>query len=191
MKFVIPQINVLHRGIIIMSNRDYRSDLAIDPNSLDLEWTHQPQLFMEYAEMLAVAEKHVRSMEENVKRVRSDLVKRILLNPGKYLGVDVKISDPKIEACYRTHSEHVDAKEKLSDAMYDESILRNAVSALRQRKDALQELVRLAGQEYFAGPTVPRELDPDMIDKWTRSRAGDKVGKGLNAKRKRKNGHRA
>ena len=36
------------------------------------------------------------------------------------------------------------------------------LKAFEQRKDALENLVRLHGQQYFAGPKIPRDLPSEM-----------------------------
>jgi hypothetical protein len=40
-----------------------------------------------------------------------------------------------------------------------------AVNAFEQRKSALENLVRLFGQSYFAGPKMPRDLHWEKEEK--------------------------
>jgi hypothetical protein len=44
---------------------------------------------------------------------------------------------------------------------YEAEVLQGAVNAVDHRKDALENLVRLHGLQYFAGPKVPRNLSEE------------------------------
>ena len=54
-----------------------------------------------------------------------------------------------------------EASQELIDTKYKAEMVRAAVSAIEHRKDALENLVRLYGQQYFAGPKVPRDLSAE------------------------------
>jgi len=70
-------------------------------------------------------------------------------------------SAPNIEAFYREHQDHIDAKDELIESEYQAAVIRSAVFAFNQRKVALEELVRLHGMQYFAGPKAPRDLNKE------------------------------
>jgi len=135
-----------------MEELDFERDLQIDPDALDVEWLEQPGLYMRYCRASAQAQRKFKHAEQNVKVVRSQLIKEAEET------LDGKPSAQKIEAYYRDHPRHKEAKEAAIQAEYEANLLQNAVFAFNQRKTSLEELVRLHGMSYFAGPTEPRNL---------------------------------
>jgi len=141
---------------------DYEADTRIDPDALDVEWLRQSNVYSTWARRLRLEEKRVRRAEENIKVVRSILVNQAHKNPallGK--GTVAKGKSPtgsQIEAYYRTHKDHIQAKEELHELLYRKDILFDAVMAIQTKKVALVELGKLALQEYFATPSIPRNL---------------------------------
>jgi hypothetical protein len=49
------------------------------------------------------------------------------------------------------------------DAKYEANMASYIITALDHRKKALESLVTLYGQQYFAGPTAPRNLTKEWI----------------------------
>lgn len=143
-----------------MSDLEYEKDLRIDPDNLDLEWLDQPTRFRKYSEMLADADMEVKRAHEKLKTVRSELVLEVNNSP-ELAGVK-KATAPVVEAYYRTHEDYVGAKEAWMGAEHEADLLRVAVFAFNQRKAALENLVRLNGQDYFAAPSAPKELGDKM-----------------------------
>jgi paraquat-inducible protein B len=138
---------------------DYERDMMIDESSLDVEWLEQAPLATRWGMYYNECKDEFARAEENVKVVRSELVLEINKDPEKFLGKDVKLTDTKVEAAYRTHQKHLDAKERWLQAMKkmnDAEIVKNEISFTR--KAALENLVDLHGQQYFAGPKMPRNL---------------------------------
>lgn len=139
---------------------NYEEDLRIDPTALDVEWLGQANLFMRYAEESAHAERVLGQAHEKVKTTRSELILEIQHRGTVMInGEEVKVKNADmVEAAYRTDARHIEAKQEMAIAEYNVNQLRSAVSAFRMRKDALENLVRLHGQQYFAGPREPRDL---------------------------------
>lgn len=157
---------------------NFEEDLAIDPQALDVEWIEQPMKLMKYSMASAKAEKEAKEAHERVKLVRSDLVKKATKNPKKYLDEGVKPTGPNIEAFYREHPDHIQAKNEFIEAEYTASVIKSAVFAFNQRKTALEELVRLHGMQYFAGPKEPRDIGHEWkkhIEEATDKRTADKM----------------
>lgn len=142
-----------------MSDSDYRTDMRIDDQMLDIEWEDQPELAMKYGRIWADAHKRLQQAEERVKIVRSELIKEVNEDPVKCTGKE-KPTVTDIEAYYRTHERHIEAKKEWIEAEYEcnmAEIAKNEVSFTR--KAALENLVILLGQDYFAGPKVPHDLN--------------------------------
>lgn len=141
----------------------YEKDMYIDVTALDVEWTEQANLAMKYARLWADAKDEFDRADENVKLVRSELILMVNTDPEKHLGKDVKLTDPKVEAFYRTHPKHQKAKERWLLAMKELNIVEVAKNEICfTRKAALENLVTLHGQGYFAGPKVPRNLKQEV-----------------------------
>lgn len=139
----------------------YERDMSIDTQALDVEWTEQAELAMKYGRMWADAQDKCSRAEENIKLVRSQLILEITKNPEKF-GL-VKTTDPMIEAAYRSDQRHIDAKEDWLDKLSELNTITVAKSEISfTRKAALENLVILHGQSYFAGPNVPRDLKNEM-----------------------------
>lgn len=138
---------------------NYIRDMYIDETALDVEWTEQAELAAKWGALWSEAKDELMRAEENVKVIRSELILKINKYPEHYLGEGVKPTDPKVEAAYRIHPKHKRAKEKWMRALkkvQDLEIAKNEISFTR--KAALENLVQLHGQSYFAGPSVPRDL---------------------------------
>jgi len=109
--------------------------------------------------MWADAKEELERAEEDLKVIRSELILEANKNPDKCLGDGVKLTDPKVEAYYRSHPDHKEAKEKYFAAQKKLAIIEIAKNEIAfTRKAALENLVTLHGQQYFAGPKMPRDI---------------------------------
>jgi hypothetical protein len=137
---------------------NYERDLHIDDSALDVEWLEQAELVRRYAKYLSEKRKEVRALEEEKKTVRSELILRANKNPMKEIGKE-KPNSNDIEAYYRNHDEYKEIIEELLDAQYELDYAELAYEQINwTRKKALENLVELHGQMYFAGPKIPRDL---------------------------------
>lgn len=138
---------------------DYLKDIRIDETALDVEWLEQAELAIKWGKYYSQCKEEFTRAEENVKVIYSELLLAINKNPEKYLGKGIKPTDAKVDAAIRIHPKHKAAKEEWIDAMKklnDAEIIKSEISFTR--KAALENLVQLHGQNYFAGPSVPRNL---------------------------------
>jgi len=142
---------------------DYLKDVAIDLHALEIEWLHQSELFMKYSQASAEASADARDAEEHVKYVRSRLFLEIIEDAIE--NKEPKPTDKVIEAKYRTHKRHRQAKRDWLDAARKADDLKQSVFGFQQRKAALEHLVTLYGLQYFSGPSnvraVTREMERD------------------------------
>lgn len=144
-----------------MMELDYERDTSIDMNNLDLEWNRQSRIFGAYAKELAQAELAVKKSHERVKQLRSELILESKSHPNKLPGG--KATADASEAYYRTDQRYIDVKDEMINAEYERDVLQSAVSALNHKKVALENLVKLHGQSYFAGPSVPLEVGREWV----------------------------
>ena len=141
---------------------NYERDTTLDHQALDVEWLRQADLGRRYGKMLAHLRRVERRAHERVKTVRSDLIHEANTNPKEVTGKS-KPNAQDIEAYYRRHKDYKAAKEAWIEAQYEADyadIARWEVAVTR--KAALENLVVLHGQGFFAGPRVPRNLDQEV-----------------------------
>jgi len=163
-----------------MSDKDYKQDIVINASALETEWLRQPGLYLKYAELLADARRQAKKAAERVKVCRSELVERAQGNPQGCLNSE-KATSQLIEAYYRTHKDHKEAKTKLVDAEYEADIYDAAVFAFHQRKAALENLVRLHLAGYYSEPKA--DVDGEDVKTKALDSASTKQKKSMNRKR--------
>lgn len=160
---------------------DYERDTHIDESALDVECLEQASLMMRYTRELAKAEKEVARLNEKLKVTAATLDKDIRQNPNDYK-IDVKITEAVVMNAIISNEEYGEVKAELIEAQYEAKMLEGAVTAIKQRKDMLQELVRLHGQNYFAGPSIPRDLSAEAQQRHTKETANSTIKIGRRSK---------
>lgn len=162
---------------------NYEEDIRIDETALDVEWLEQASLAMRYGKHWARCKMALTLAEEKIKVVRAELIKLANEDPDKYLGEGTKATAPNIEAFYRMHKRHKEAKQEWIDAQFELNIAEIAKNEISfTRKAALENLVVLHGQQYFAGPRIPRDLSEQR--EHFQKKTDNKVAQAMN-KRKR------
>lgn len=137
----------------------YEQDMTIDETALDIECLEQADLTLKYARLYAEAKRDVEQAEEKVKIVRSELIRDANEDPDDCLGDGVKPTGPNVEAYYRTHEDHIAAKDELINLQYELTMIEGAKNGIAfTRKAMLEALIQLHAQQYFAGPKMPRDL---------------------------------
>lgn len=157
-----------------MTDFDYEKNIQIDEESLDLEWLDQPKHFIKIAKASAEATFDLDQAKASFDVTCSELEMDIRNNPGNYK--IEKVTESAIKAALCQTDKHQEALQNLNEAKRDAAILQGAVRAFDQRKSALENLVRLHGQSYFAGPSVPRNLGEERQLKEAKSnRVNEKI----------------
>lgn len=144
---------------------NYEEDVRIDPDSLDVEWLGQAELGLKYGKHLARLHQIVSLAEEKKKTIRSGLILKANENPEQCCGKE-KPNANDIEAYYRNHEDYKAAVAEYLDAQHEAEYAEVAKSEICfTRKAALENLVKLHGQMYFAGPHIPRNLSEEWNKK--------------------------
>lgn len=135
---------------------NYEQDIKIDETALDVEWLDQPRLMFYYAQHAAKMRMETDIAKEKLDIVRAEIDKEVRMNPEDF---DIaKITEATVQAAIISDSRYRAANKAYLEAKYESDIASSAVRAMDARKDALENLVRLHGQQYFAGPKMPRDL---------------------------------
>ena len=151
---------------------NYENDIRIDETALDVEWLEQASLAIKYGRHYAECRKVLVQAEEKIKVIRAELIAEANEDPQRCCNKD-KPNAADIEAYYRNHKRHKRAKELWVEAQFEldmAEVAKNEISFTR--KAALENLVRLHGQQYFAGPQGPRDLSVERQFRQKRTDAG-------------------
>jgi hypothetical protein len=147
---------------------NYENDIRIDTDALDIEWTDQAMLFMKYAKNAAQCRMDLDRAKEKLDLVKAELDKSIRNKPDKY-GIE-KITETVVTNTIIAQDGFKEANDEYLDAKYNADIAQSAVNAMNQRKEALENLVKLHGMQYFAGPKMPRNLSDERRKKEEQNR---------------------
>jgi len=151
------------KGVLYAVERlDFEKDVAIDESALDVEWLRQADLMHRYSVYAAKTHRYMDEMKERLDVVKAKLDLDIRSNPDKY-GLS-KVTESVVQSTILLQDEYQEMSKKYRDARYEYEIALAATRALDQKKTALENLVRLLGMDYFAGPSAPR----DIGDEWAR-----------------------
>lgn len=129
--------------------------LDIDLYHLETEWQEQPKLFNEWAQELAQARSDVNHAKQQLEYVEAELRNAIRIDPEAY-GL-AKATDKPVADAVVIQDAYQTAYTQYNAARHKQGQLEAMVSALDQRKKALENEVSLFGQQYFALPRGPRE----------------------------------
>lgn len=161
---------------------DYEHDIMIDETALDVEWLEQAPLAIKYAKQVVELREEVRRLKELKKLTRSELILEANKYPEKCCHKQ-KPNANDIEAYYRSHENYLDVIDELNDAISELEFaedIKNEISFTR--KAALENLVVLHGQQYFAGPRTPRNITEER--KKRSKEVAANISKKLNPKRR-------
>lgn len=159
----------------------WKQDVEINPDALDVEWVKQASLFGEYCVEQAKARRQVDMLKEGVEVKAAGLGLKIRANPAQF-GLD-KVTEASVQAVILLDKEYTNHLGLLHDAQYEYEVITAAVRALDQKKSALENLVRLQGQNYFAGPSVPRDVGAEWVKDCEKRGARDKVKAAMGSSR--------
>lgn len=152
---------------------DYMSDATIDESALDVEWLRQASLAMKYGRIVAQAKLDEAHAKENFDLVKAEVASDVRINPGDY---DLKkVTEGTVAETVTQNTSYKKAMHNYLDKKFQTDMAINAMRAIEQKKVALENLVRLHGQQYFAGPSVPRDLSKEWEQGEKRKMTNQKV----------------
>ena len=152
---------------------DYEKDTSIDEQGLDVEWLKQPRLMARYGKHAAQCKLDMDHAKEDLDVVKAQLDRDIRAFPDNY-GLS-KLTETIVSNTIIIQPEYKDASDQFLNAKYEYDMAMAAVRAVDQKKTALENLVRLHGQQYFAGPSVPRDLSKEWEKQESQKQSNGKV----------------
>ena len=158
-----------------MKEINYLVDIEIDPTALDVEWIEQPTLAFRYAKLSVEMKQIMDLAKEELDLVKAGLDQAIRSDP---LGFGVaKITESAVTNAILTQDEYKEANKRYIEARYDFNVANAAVEAINQKTNALENLVKLNGQAYFASPSVPRDISEEWEEKQRAKKMNEKKSK--------------
>lgn len=161
---------------------NYEADMRIDEDALELELLEQPSLVAKYSRLLAEAKRDRDLLRENLDLVKAEINLDIRDNPTKYKLE--KLTVDSVNACILMEDDFKKAQKDLNDSSFEVNVLTGVISAIDHRKSALENLVKLFGMDYFAGPAVPHNISE--LRKERLEEAESKIGQKMTRTRKPK-----
>lgn len=161
---------------------DYEKDLKIDDSALDLECLDQADLMRIYTREQADLQREEELAKERLDFVQAELDKNIRSDPDRY-GLD-KITEGAIRNTIVLDEEYKVASKAFINAKYENNVCKGTVRALDHRRNMIENLVKLHGQSYFAGPKLPRDINLEAAKKREEEKMDTKIGSTLKRTRK-------
>jgi hypothetical protein len=149
---------------------NYEKDIQIEDQSLDWECTQQPVLMMRYTNHFALMRKLADESEEALDVIKAQIEKEIRDDPEAF--DIVKITEAAVKAGILLDKRYTTANKAYINAKYEAKMAEGAVKAFDNRKDMIEGLIKLHGQQYFAGPATPHDLTKIREEKTKERNAG-------------------
>jgi len=161
-----------------MEELNYEQDVKISSDDLDIECLEQPTLMLKYCRNEAEKEKEFDLKKTELDLVKSELDKHIRENPEKF-DITVKLTEAVITNTIISNKQYKRIYHDYIDAKFEYNVAKGAVKAVTSRDKQLDNLTRLHGQQYFAGPSTPRDLSKEYEKRKARTNAkiSDKINK--------------
>ena len=144
-----------------------KSILEIDQFNLDLEWKNQPIAYFDMATKLAEAKAELDICKTEFDVLKAKTSMDVRSNPDSY-GLD-KLTESTVSNAVITQPEYIATFEKIYVAKHRVDLHQAAVVALDHKKKALENLVSLHGQKYFAEPHANHDTS-EILDDMNKTR---------------------
>ena len=139
-----------------MDYEEHEHDRTIEPSQLDVEACQQADLFFKWAERYVQAQGAADDLKAEAEHYLARIRMDCRSNPEKF-GLE-KVTENAVEAATLCNEKYNLKLQKWREAFKEAMLLRRAMEAIDDKKRMIEILTTLHGQEYFAGPSVPRNL---------------------------------
>ena len=135
-----------------------KNDFEIDMGNLDEEWKKQPRIFHEACVHAAEKQLESRKAKALVKLEAARIKQKIRNSPAEY-GVKGHPSVDQIESLVETDSDYQNAVTNDIMTAYQLDLAEADVNALNQKRQALENEVKLHCNDYNSEPRIPKGAD--------------------------------
>lgn len=157
-----------------MDATEFAEDKTIDPSQLDVEAARQAETFFKWAERAVEAKGIADRLKLRLDILESRLGIQCREKPDEF-GLS-RVTEMAIMAAIKTHEDYRKAYTRWLRAKEVAALLDRAVDAMDMKKRMLESLITLHGQQYFAGPSTPR----DLVSAWKEKQ--EEIEKAVNAR---------
>lgn len=164
-----------------MEDYNYDQDLFIDINQLEVEWLNQPHRYKKYAALCMDAEDSKNKAKQSLDLKKAILDGEIRDNLKEQ---GIKVTEAQVLSQILQHDDYLEVEDNYNKKCHEYNILKVAVESFRQRKSALENLVKLALAEWFSAPIEPRSIE--SIRQISYNEIDEMVIKNLNNKKRRR-----
>jgi hypothetical protein len=144
----------------------YESDIQIDETALDVEWIEHPGKMLTYTTGAAEAHRDMDLAKAKLDFVKAKLDRDIRESAS---GTSQRLTEFGIQSMILLEPEYDEANREFIEAKFQYEVASGVVKSFEHRKSALENLVRLHGQSYFAGPSVPHNLSEERTRRSNRA----------------------
>ena len=152
---------------------NYEQDVNIDERALDVEWLKQADLMRKYAKHAADTKKEMDESKERLETGKAKIEMGIRQDPKAY-GLE-KVTEGAIQSTIQLQQEYQKLNQDYINAKYENDVAVAVVRAIDQKKTALENLVKLLGVSYCAGPQAPRDLTEERLKEKEQKEQNKKV----------------
>lgn len=152
---------------------DYEKDIQIDPEALDVEWLNQAELMRKYSKHAADMKYQMDNLKERMEWTKAEVEMKIRSTPEAY-GL-VKVTESAIQSTLLLEPDYTKVQGEYNESRYEYDVAMAAVRAVDQKKNALENLVKLLSLSYFAGPISPRDLSQESMNQSSQKKTNAKV----------------
>ena len=152
---------------------NYANDVSIDESALDVEWLRQPTLVRLYNQEVAERKRQLARLSEELGVLKAELTRKININPEKY-GL-AKATVDTVNSTIVIQEEYQDLRNQIIESEYELEMAIGGSRAMDHKKTALENLVKLFGQNYFAGPALPRDISKEWLEKEEKRQSNSKI----------------
>ena len=159
---------------------NYEKDIKIDETALDVEWLGQTELAISYGVYWQDCDFELSNKREELAIFKAELIETINADPETYLGEGVKPTVGNLDSCIIQNKDYQALTKELRELEHKLAvalIVKNEIA--NTRKVALQNLVTLHGQNYFAGPTMPRNISQESTKRKEQESSNASISKKL------------
>ena len=173
---------------------DFENEVDIDLDNLHEEWRTHAQIRYKYAKEVAYLDMKVKQQRKLIEIKKAKLKEAISKLILQVKGENPKFTVQQIDATIAGHTvaitpekELSDAQDKLIEIEYDLNMAKNALTAFDDRKEALENAVKLWTRNYFSSPTEERQIKTtESIAAKGRDGITKKARTGMNKRRSKK-----
>lgn len=140
-----------------------KSILDIDLYSLEKEWARQGNLMRSWCKKKARADRMTRDAKDYMEYVKAKLSLQARHQPDRFR--ITKVTDASVEQAVIIHGTFREAQKAYSLAKEAADMIGATVEGLRNKRDALQDMVKLLLNDYYAEPRIPKGVPAYSTEK--------------------------